>query len=209
MNLETRGSTTLKEVQNVTAQTVKKVMQQRLTRGTPVIVAESFGQAKLRGVDMIVASKSTVKCNGGTRCAGPWCAALAVFVTSPSSSKEEKEMGWRGGTTKICLTHLKDDGGVLFVPPPIARQRTEQKVLTETYLRSERFPVSEVKLPEAPPSNGNGLTHEVTWADLAEAHRSGDLDKLALLARKLKAKTETLKSKVIAAQDKLIATLTR
>jgi hypothetical protein len=194
----------LKEVRNVTAQTVKKVMQQRLTRGTPVIVAESFGQAKLRGANMIVASKSTVKCNKGTRCAGPWCAEIAVFVTTPGSSKEEKEMGWRGGTTKICLTHLKDEEGSLLVPPPIARQRARRPEIT---VNASRFEMDEVK-PEAPPSNGNGLLHEVTWADLAEAHSSGDINKLALLARQLKADTEKLKTKVIAAQDKLLATLT-
>jgi hypothetical protein len=183
---------------------VNKVMKQRLTRGTPVIVADSFGQAKLRGKSRIVTSKGPVKCNKGGRCAGDWCVGLAVFVADPKSAKKDKKMGWRANTTKICLTHLKDEGGVLVLPPPLLRQEPEQplRLLAE---HAQRFEGLEVSDPE---DVGSSSVGEVTWADLAEAHRAGDLNRLALLARQLKSQTEGLKSKVIATQGRLIESLT-
>jgi len=179
---------------NATA-TVKKVMQQRLTRGTPVIVADSFGQAELRRSEMIVASKSTVKCNKGNRCAGVWCAGLAVFVTEPGTVNEDKEMGWRGGTTKICLTHLKDAEGVLILPPPIHAQ-----ILPD---------IRDIEEANRTAPRGDSRSLEVTWVELAHAVSSGDLNAIAFMARTLKSENENLKSKVIAAQDKLIEHLTR
>jgi hypothetical protein len=178
--------------------TVKKVMQQRLTRGTPVIIADSFGQAELRGVKMIVASRSTVKCNKGNRCAGPWCADLAVFVTDPKTKNEDKEMGWRGGTTKICLTHLKDEEGVLVLPPPIRAQILPDFNDIQAQIQANRTA-----------SSGDNRPAEVTWVELAHAVSKGDLNAVAFMARTLKSDNESLKSKVIAAQDKLIEHLTR
>lgn len=184
--------------------TVNKVMKQRLTRGTPVIVAESFGQAKLRGKSRIVTSKGPVKCNKGGRCAGDWCVGLAVFVADPKSAKKDKKMGWRANTTKICLTHLKDEGGVLLLPPPLLQEPEQPlRLLAE---HAKKFDGLEIVDPE---ELGNGSSpSEVTWSDLAEAHRAGDLNRLALLARQLKSQTESLKSKVIAAQGRLIESLT-
>jgi len=184
----------------VTAQTVNavnKVMQQRLIRGCPVIVADSVGQADLRGKTLIVSSKGPVKCNRGGRCAGDWCVGLAVFLADPKSSKKDKKMGWRKDTAKVCLTHIKDENGDLVVPPPFARQQTALR------------PRPSTRLPDPPPTNGC-VTHptEVTWADLAEAHSAGDLERLALLARALKAQSEILKSTVIESQTKLIEHLT-
>lgn len=175
----------------MTATTVE-VMQQRLTRGTPVIVADSFGKAKLRGAKQIVASKGTVDCNKGGRCAGDWCVGLAVFVTAPKNLKKDKEMGWRGGTTKICLTHLKNAKGELVLTPDVVN-----RLQVET-AREKAIP--------ALPTNGNG-PGVVTWDDLARAHRAGDLDLLALLARKLKSDNDTMTRKVIATQEKLIESL--
>lgn len=185
------------------ATTVKKVMQQRLTRGTRVIVAESFGQAKLRGAKMVVASRNTVKCNKGTRCAGLWCAGLAVFVTTTKSSKKDKEMGWRGNTTKICLTHLKDKDGTLILPPPIERQSAPK-----TDYPTSRFADIKV-IEEKPAANGDRRIGTVSWIELAHAVESGNLDQVAFMARSLKAENDGLKSKVIAAQDRLIENLTR
>ncbi len=182
------------------ATTVKKVMQQRLTRGTPVIVADSFGQAKLRGAKMVVASRNTVKCNKGTRCAGLWCAGLAVFVTTSKSSKKDKEMGWRGNTTKICLTHLKDKDGTLILPPPIERPPAPRADYP-----TARF--AGLKVEETPAPNGDRRTGTVSWVELAHAVESGNLDQVAFMARALKAENDELKSKVIAAQDRLIENL--
>jgi hypothetical protein len=121
--------------------------------------------------------------------------------------KEDKEMGWRGGTTKVCLTHLKDAEGSLLIPPPMFKQREESPPKLDA---SSRLAGLEVGEEEAQPQdNGNGSRLVVTWSDLAEAHRSGDINRLALLARQLKADTEMYKSKVIAAQDQLIDHLTR
>lgn len=112
--------------------TQTKVMEQRLVRGTPVVIADSFGQAHLRGQRQVVASKGPVKCNGKGRCAGDWCIGLAVFVTDPETVNDDKDMGWRSGTTKVCLTHLKDEGGNLVLPPPAMR------VAQETLASQER-----------------------------------------------------------------------
>jgi len=181
----------------------EEMLAQRLTRGQKVIVAESYGKANLRGKQMIVTSKSTVPCNGGGRCAGKWCVGAAIFATDVKSSKEDKEMGWRGGSAKICLTHLKDSEGVLLVPPPLLAQ------VTPAILARPSSRLNEVVVE--PSNNGDGGTHhdtEVTWDDLADAHRSGDLNRLALLARTLKTQTEELKSKVISTQTKLIESYT-
>lgn len=158
-----------------------ELMRQRLTRGTPVIIADSFGKAELRGDHMIVTSKGPVDCNKGGRCAGDWCVGLAVFVADPSNSKRDKKMGWRSGGRKVCLTHLKDTEGNLVLPPPLIRQT--------------------VPRPE--------VGDEVSWADLAEAHRSGDLDRLAKLARRLKNHNEKLKTHVIDLQEELLDQLSQ
>jgi hypothetical protein len=177
---------------------VKKVMQQRLTRGTPVRIADSFGQAKLRGAERIIASKGPVKCNKGGRCAGDWCAGLAVFVADPKTMNEDKEMGWRGGTTKVCLTHVKDAQGALVLAPPSLRPHNR---LPET--------LAESTVAERP-TNGNGNGKHsvvVTWNDLAVATQNGHINRLAFMARQLKADNERLKGMVIDAQEKLIAEL--
>jgi len=183
----------------VTAQTVKKVMQQRLTRGTPVMIADSFGKAKLRGTKAIIASKGPVKCNKNGRCAGDWCVGLSVFVASPKSLNQDKEMGWRGGTTKVCLTHLKDNQGVLVLAPPVLQGQRRIPEVT---------PTVEAPAEIAKPANGNGSRFTVvTWEDLASANQDGDINRLALMARKLKTDNERLKGRVIEAQDKLIEQL--
>lgn len=181
----------------MTVQTAKKVMRQRLTRGTPVVIADSFGQAKLRGAKKIVASKGPVKCNKGGRCAGEWCIGLAVFVADPNTVNTDKKMGWRGNTAKVCLTHLKDNQGVLVLGPSPAPQNRLPDV----------EPTPGV-VEQVQPVNGNGSHFSVvTWDDLAKAHQDGDINRLALMARKLKTDNERLKGKVIEAQDKLIAQL--
>ena len=179
------------------AQTAKKMMQQRLTRGTPVQIADSFGRAKLRGTKGIIASKGPVKCNKGGRCAGDWCIGLAVFVADPKTMNEEKEMGWRGGTTKVCLTHLKDEQGALILAPPsfgapsFGRSRIKPEIT-----------------PEQASTNGNGSQFSVvSWVELATAHQDGDINRLAFMARKLKTDNERLKGRIIDAQDRLLAQL--
>jgi len=200
------------------ATTVKKVMQQRLIRGTPVIVADSFGHDELRGKKVLVASKTTVKCNKGTRCAGYWCAGLAVFVTKIKPTKKVKktktrgrgkkakakeDMGWRGGTTKICITHLKDKDGVLILPPPLDRQPAPKADYPS------RLDLKVIEAPEAlAGTNGDGRSTEVTWIALSHAVQSGDLEQIAFMARALKSENDLLKSKVILAQDRLLAQLT-
>lgn len=157
-----------------------------LVRGTPVVVADSVGQPALRGAKMIVASKGSVKCNGKGRCAGPWCSGQAVFLTTPESNKEDKEMGWRGGTTKVCLTHVKDEEGNLIVPPPAMRVAQEA-------LERQQSP--------RPDLSGDGV---VSWEELAKAASDRDLTTLVMLARRLKRENESLRTKVIEAQGKLI-----
>jgi hypothetical protein len=179
----------------MTAATVNQVMEQRLTRGTPVIVAESFGKAKLRGKKQIVTSKGPVKCNRGGRCAGNWCPGLAVFVAPEKSTKRDKKMGWRGGTVKVCLTHLKDADGDLLVPPPLTLQGSGEH---------PAFPTDPKILPETPSRSGGSASSEVSWSDLAEADSARDYARLVLFARTLKTQNEALKSKVIEAQERLI-----
>jgi hypothetical protein len=175
----------------MSASTVKKVMEQRLIRGTPVKIANSFGKADLRGADMIVASKGPVKCNGKNRCAGNWCIGFAVFVTDPGSMNEDKEMGWRGGTTKVCLTHLKDEDGHLVLPPPALQ--VAQKALA-----------SQRRDTPTRPSEHTGV---VTWEDLANAVADQDYALVTRLARRLKRENEELKTKLIDLQQRLIEQL--
>lgn len=189
----------------MTTQTMNKVMQQRLTRGTTVIVTDSlsFSQVKLRGKHLLVTSKGPVKCNKGGRCAGPWCVGLAIFVSTEKAAKQDKKMGWRKNAAKICLTHIKDQDGVLIVPPPILKKKKKKKA--SVLARPSRIN----SLIE---TNGNGTgvsIGEVTWADLAAAHQEGDIDQLALLARALKVQTGSLKTTVIESQARLIESLTR
>jgi hypothetical protein len=194
-----------KEVSNVSTQTVNKVVSQRLPRGTTVIVADS-APVKLRGKTQVVTSKGPVKCNKGGRCAGEWCVGLAVFVADAKAAKKDKKMGWRANTVKVCLTHLKDEKGVLILAPKLKTRRRSRSERTAPPLPSR---VS--RLPELDaPTNGNTVEpREVTWGELAVAHRSGNIDQLAALARSLKAQAETLKSKVIDSQTALSESLTR
>lgn len=171
------------------AETVKQAMEQQLIRGTRVVVGESFRKPGLRGEEMIVASRGLVKCNGKGRCAGDWCAGLAVFLADPETVNEEKEMGWRGGTKKVCLTHLRTPEGDAVLPPPalqVAAEALEKQGQTT---------------PTANPYSSTGV---VTWEELAQTVADKDWTRLTYLARKLKRENEDLKVKVIAAQEKLI-----
>lgn len=85
-----------------------------LVRGVTVVVGETFPDEELHGAKMKIASKGVVKCNGGKRCAdNDACVGLALFLTSPETFNPEPDSatGWRSNTTKICLTHLKDEDG--------------------------------------------------------------------------------------------------
>ena len=184
--------------------TVKKVMQARLTRGASVVIADSFGTPALRGKKMVVTSKGPVKCNGKGRCAGDWCCGFAIFVSDTKSAKKDKEMGWRGGSKKICLTHVKDKDGVLLVPPPLLNPKPRRETApARSSSRISGF-VAETN------GGGSSETHtgEVTWGDLAQAVQAGNLKQVAHFARLLKVENESLKSQVIEAQSKLIAHLT-
>lgn len=174
----------------MTAQTVKTVMEQRLVRGSRVVIADSFGKADLRGKEMIVASKGPVKCNGKGRCAGDWCIGMAVFLANPESLNEDKEMGWRGGTTKVCLTHVKDNEGHLLLAPPALQ-------------------IAQQALASTPRPKAVSVTYEgvVTWEDLAQVVADRDWNQLTHLARRLKRENEDLKVRVIEAQARLIEAL--
>jgi len=205
----------------VTAQTVKKVMQQRLTRGARVVVAESYSDESLHGKTMTVTSKGPVKCNRGGRCAGDWCVGYAVFVSEPGARKNakkgDKRLGWRAATKKICLTHLKDEQGTLLVPPPIMRQqqgeeRPHRASRRSRRKRTEKPKVEETKaLPAPTDTNGadEGSVADVSWSDMADAHQAGDINSLAMMARRLKAENERLKNKMIGTQERLIDHLTK
>ncbi len=179
--------------------TVKDMMQQRLQRGTPVVVADSLAlpNAKIRGKELLVASTGPVKCNKGGRCEDPTrCIGLAVFLATPEVVKKEKRgrkrMGWRKGAAKLCITWLSDTDGNLILPKSLAE--------TAKTTRRRKSRIAE--------TNGNGEEiREVSWSDLAEAYAADDIESLSLMARSLKAETESLKSKVIAAQDRLIESL--
>ena len=123
-----------------------------------------------------------------------------MFVADPSTMNEEKEKGWRGGTTKVCLTHLKDEHGVLVLAPPTLTARQPVRRLPGLITDSGKL--------EAVSFNGNGTASAVvTWDDLVAAHQDGDINRLATIARQLKSDNERLKGKVIEAQDRLLATL--
>lgn len=174
--------------------TLMQELDRRLVRGTRVIVADSVGHAHLRGVEQIIASKAFVKCNRGDRCAGDWCIGRAVFVMDPATKNDDRDMGWRNGTTKLCITHLKDMEGNLILPPSameVAQEALErQAVVTNTRVRS-------------------GAGDPVTWEELATTASERDWAHLVSLARRLKRENETLTQKVVDLQAKVIEQLTR
>jgi len=179
--------------------TVNEVMKQRLTRGTPVVIAESYRSPDLRGKNMVVASKTTVPCKGDERCAGDWCDGNAVFLTTPESFQQDKRLAWRKNTVKICLTHLKDKNGVLLAPPPLLSQNAHaDQPLTK--LANEVAQAGEQRSEEDEDVS-------VSWNELARAHQAGDINKLAFLARALKRENEKLVRRTLAVQEKLIERL--
>lgn len=163
----------------MTASTVKMVLEQRLIRGTKVIVADSFEKAQVRGKTLVVASKQPVPCKRGGRCAGNWCVGLAVFAAPGKVFKKDKKLAWRTGAHKICLTHLLDEEGELLLPPPAVS--VGQDALSEPQV--------------------------VTWEDLANAAADQDLHTLICYARTLKKSEELLLRKLVAAQEERIAQL--
>jgi hypothetical protein len=171
--------------------TQTKEMAQRLIRGTQVSIADSFGQAHLRGSKQIVASKGPVKCNGKGRCAGDWCIGLAVFLTDPDSKNDEKDMGWRSGTTKVCLTHVKDEEGNLVLPPPALR------------VAHAALEPSAGVLPRAETADNS----PVSWEELAQVCNERDLGRLVLLSRRLKRENESLRQRLIDTQERLLSRL--
>jgi len=186
----------------MTAQ-IRKNMARRLTRGTRVIIADTYAPAKMRGTEMVVASKSTVKCNKNGRCAGDWCSGLAVFLTNPSTktSDEDSAMGWRRNTTKICLTHLKDEAGSLLMPAPIS---DDNKQAFAGNRISRDIADAPSPLPPSRPGNGDSKPKVVTWEMLAQAHAAGDANRLALLARQLKSENDALTQRTLEAQGRLL-----
>lgn len=171
--------------------TQTKEMEQKLIRGTQVTIADSFGQAHLRGSKQIVASKGPVKCNGKGRCAGDWCIGLAVFLTDPETKNDEKEMGWRSGTTKVCLTHIRDAEDNLVLPPPAMR-------VASAALESPAGVLPRVETADNSP---------VSWEELAQVCSERDLARLILLSRRLKRENEGLRQKLIDTQERLLSRL--
>jgi hypothetical protein len=156
-----------------------KTLKARLTRGVFVQVADTFTNLGLRGKQMLVASKGTVKCNKAGRCAGDWCKGLAVFVTDPEpTTPEEGEdpspMGWRRNTVKICLTHLLDDQGVPLLDEP---HEEVLPPLPPSDASRFRFLTPTVQSPD------NGSV--VTWDMLAKAAEERDFSAIVLMARRL------------------------
>lgn len=170
---------------------ITDVIRSRLPRGTRVVIADSFGKPEFRGMEVVVASKGPVKCNGGGRCAGDWCVGLAVFVADEHDANDpDKKMGWRSNAKKVCVTHLRDVDDHLILPPPFSTE--DNRSVFEALVRDEPLPTND--------SRGD----VVTWDALARAHADGDITLLAMLARKLKADNEQLRTKVLEVQEKLI-----
>lgn len=169
--------------------TTKTLLEQRLVRGTPVIIADSFARPALRSAEQVVASKGPVKCNKGGRCAGDWCVGLAVFTMDPETLHDDKDMAWRSGTTKVCLTHIKDEDGQLILAPAAL-------TVAKSALERPRGPM---------PQPSNQL---VTWEALANVVANQDWAQLSFMARTLKRENEELKSKMIEIQSKVIESLT-
>jgi hypothetical protein len=175
---------------------ITKIMKGRLPRGTRVVVGNSYDRPELRSREVVVTSKGPVKCNGKGRCAGDWCVGLAVFVADEKDANDpDKKMGWRSNARKVCVTHLRDDEDRLILPPPFAA--TEDRSVFEALAKGDSAPTSEVQIDV------------VTWDALARAHANGDINLLAMLARKLKADNEQLRTRVLEVQERLIEQITR
>lgn len=169
-----------------------------LIRGARVKIGDSFADDALRGIETTIRSKGLVTCNGRGRCAGDWCIGSAVFVVDPNvdqTVEEGKKAGWRHGAAKVCLTHLLTTEGERVLPPeaavadidPVGAPEPESQA--PTYITPEPLP---------------GV---VTWSALAEAHAAKDTERLAQMARVLKAENDNLVRRVIEGQDREIARL--
>jgi hypothetical protein len=189
---------------------------ENLTRGSVVVVGDTFSKEELHGAKMRVASKGTVKCNGKGRCAGDHCIGLAVFVTAPETYEEEPDgsTGWRSNTTKICLTHLQDEAGNPLVngdtpvPAPAAeapkKKRRGRKKKNESVLVPEMPPAQQSGTVMAPPATPGDQASVVTWEMLAFAFARKDLTGLSIYARRLMAENQLLTKRLIDMQQRII-----
>lgn len=197
---------------------LQKSLKQRLVRGAKVVIGDNYGDPALRGKEMILASKSVVKCNGKGRCAHDNCVGLAAFVTEPGGlvvdksgkkGDKSKNIGWRSGTTKICLTRLKTPEGDELVPdedeavttaPSNGTGASHEPVnrVREHIERREETPSGSFRVPTT------GET-DTSWEALAQAANSNDHTEIVRIARALKRETEQLRQRLMDTQDRLLA----
>lgn len=197
-----------------TVKMLQRSLKQRLTRGAKVVVGESYPEPELRGKEMVLAPKSVVKCNGKGRCAHDNCIGLAAFVTEPGNmvvdksgkkSEKSKNIGWRSGTTKICLTHLRTPEGDELVPeedevtsaPAVPNGATNGAAHEPTNRVRERL-----EHREESPSRANET--DTSWEALAQAANASDKNEIIRIARALKRETERLKQRLMDTQERLL-----
>ena len=174
----------------MTAVATRDKLMHELIRGTRLKVGPSYSRGALKpGTEVVVASRATIRCNKGGRCAGPHCTGLAVFVALPDDAEKEggKDHGWLRNTQKVCLTHLLDATGQPLIP--LAEQ--------EPSTAPEETPMALNRL------NGT-LPKSITWEHLAEVAQEGDKEKIIKVARALKAEVESLQREVIFCQREVI-----
>ena len=184
-----------------TRASLKKALKTSLRREGKIKVSDTYPREDLRGKTLTIASKGTTVCNGKGRCASDaHCIGLSVFVTDPvvpaAKAKKDKKIGWRHGTVKICLTHLKDEDGKGLIPldvPLPARQK-----------RTPRSDVSEPFATLPLPTNGGTGIRGVSRERIDEAHALGDVSALATYARLLKSEHEKMALRLVNAQAKLL-----
>ena len=191
-----------------TVKMLKKNLRQRLVRGVRVVVSETYGDPELRGKEMALASKTVVECKGKGRCAHDNCVGLAAFVTDPDNlstdkaDKKSKPVGWRSGTTKICLTHLKTPEGDDLVPD-------EDDAIVAAPSNGSHGPTNRVREHLEPEQGYRGTADraevDTSWEALAQAASTTDRGEIVRIARALKRETEQLRQRLMDTQERLLA----
>lgn len=189
-----------------TATMVKKTVS-GLQRHGFVVIGDSYSDESIHGERVEIISKGPVVCNKKGRCADEsQCigAKGALFVRDPNykPTGDEAPTGWRTGTLKICLTHLRNEHGAALLPDAPVVQTVVEKKVPRKKKTSDNADVAITT--ETLPAPAHAM---VTWEALAHAAQSRNPEQLALLARQLKSENEMLVRSLLEAQRKVILAL--
>ena len=185
-------------------------MSDKYTRGAQVTVDAEYPHGEeARGLKRI-ASKGTVACKGGDCRPDTKCEGTALFLASADTKPSKKKGGWRADTVKVCTTWLV--GEVIPAPAPEVTEEAPKAAKEKRGVRGKAKVGAKVGAKgktrsrevessvEAAPAPSAGF-----WELLSVAAKTRDIKTVVALARSTKAENEVLVSRLLQAQERLIA----